>query len=148
MDHQGLADLLGQIDVGWGEQVQMLPVHEIDFAAMPAGRPHIVSFAAKWDESHVDYDGTRPVPIRNASPALMSAIEQTARAAWNVVGLRDYGRIDLRVDDAGTPWVIDGNPNCDISPDAGAARAAAAAGMIYPRLISRIAELAAERGRP
>ncbi len=137
--------------LGWGPHVEMLPMHEIDFAAMPAGRPHIVSYAAKWDEAHVDYDGTRPVPIRDASPALQAAIEQTARAAWHAVGLRDYGRIDLRIDAAGVPWVIDVNPNCDISPDAGVARAAAVAGMSYPALVSRIAELAwrrAGRGQP
>ena len=131
--------------LGWGEHVEILPLHEIDFAAMPAGRPHIVSYAAKWDESHVDYEGTKPVPIRDASPGLRAAIERTARAAWDAVGLRDYGRVDLRVDADGTPWVIDVNPNCDISPDAGVARAAAATGMGYSALICRIAELACRR---
>ncbi len=133
--------------LGSGADVQLLPLHEIDFAAMPAGRPHIVSYAAKWDEQHVDYAGTKPVPIRDASPALVAAIEQTARDAWNAIGLRDYGRVDLRVDAAGTPWVIDVNPNCDISPDAGVARAAAAAGWSFPKLIGTIAELAMKRVR-
>jgi D-alanine-D-alanine ligase len=131
--------------LGSGADVTLLPLHEIDFAAMPAGRPHIVSYAAKWDEHHVDYAGTKPVPIRDASPALIAAIEQTARDAWNAIGLRDYGRVDLRVDAAGTPWVIDVNPNCDISPDAGVARAAASAGWSFPKLIGTIAELALKR---
>jgi D-alanine-D-alanine ligase len=133
--------------LGSGADVQMLPLHEIDFAAMPAGRPHIVSYAAKWDETHVDYAGTKPVPIRDASPALVAAIERTARAAWEAVGLRDYGRVDLRIDPQGTPWVIDVNPNCDISPDAGVARAAEAAGWSFPTLIGNIAELALRRVR-
>lgn len=131
--------------LGSGDRVQLLPLHEIDFAAMPKGRPHIVSYAAKWDEHHVDYAGTKPVPLRDASPTLVAAIERTARAAWDAIGLRDYGRVDLRIDAAGTPWVIDVNPNCDISPDAGVARAAAAAGWDYPRLIGTIAELALHR---
>lgn len=131
--------------IGWGPSVEILPLHEIDFAAMPAGRPHIVSYAAKWDEQHVDYAGTKPVPIRGASPALIERIEQTARAAWDAIGLRDYGRVDLRIDADGTPWVIDVNPNCDISPDAGVHRAAIAHGWDYPTLIGRIAELAHAR---
>ena len=131
--------------LGSGADLRVLPLHEIDFAAMPAGRPHIVSYAAKWDETHVDYAGTKPVPIRDASPALLAAIERTARDAWDAVGLRDYGRVDLRVDAGGTPWVIDVNPNCDISPDAGVARAAASAGWDFPTLISTIAELALRR---
>jgi D-alanine-D-alanine ligase len=133
--------------LGSGAALTMLPLHEIDFAAMPAGRPHIVSYAAKWDEHHVDYAGTKPVPLRGADAGLAAAIEATARAAWDAIGLRDYGRVDLRIDAAGTPWVIDVNPNCDISPDAGVHRAAIAHGWDYPTLISRIAELAYERAR-
>jgi D-alanine-D-alanine ligase len=109
---------------------------------MPAGRPHIVSYAAKWDETHVDYAGTKPVPLRGLAPGVVARIEEIARAAWQALGLRDYGRVDLRVDRDGQPWVIDVNPNCDISPDAGVARSAASAGMDYPALIRRIAETA------
>jgi D-alanine-D-alanine ligase len=133
--------------LGYGDNVEILPLHEIDFAAMPADRPHIVSYAAKWDANHVDYIGTKPVPLRDVSPATRAEIERVARGAWRALGLRDYGRVDLRVDAKGVPWVIDVNPNPDISPDAGVARAGAAAGLSYPRLIGRIAELALARIR-
>jgi D-alanine-D-alanine ligase len=135
--------ILGRADV---LDVEVMPVHEIDFSSMPADRPRIVSYAAKWDEAHVDYEGTKPVPMK-AEGALLESIRATARAAWDAVGLRDYGRIDLRVDAAGVPWVIDVNPNCDLSPDAGAARAARAAGLEYPALVARIATSAWLRAR-
>lgn len=130
--------------LGNGADLAVLPLHEIDFAAMPKDRPQIVSYAAKWDEQHVDYVGTKPVPLRDASPALVESIEKVARAAWTAMGLRDYGRVDLRVDASG-PWVIDVNPNCDISPDAGVARSAKVAGIEYPQLIDRIARIAWQR---
>jgi D-alanine-D-alanine ligase len=133
--------------MGNGSEPGVLPLHEIDFSAMPEGRPHIVSYAAKWDESHVDYAGTRSVPMREATGALRQAIEDVARAAYRTLGLCDFGRVDLRVDQGGAPWVIDINPNCDLSPDAGAARAAAHAGIEYPELIGRICELAWNRYR-
>ena len=133
--------------IGNGADLRVLPLHEIDFSAMPADRPNIVSYAAKWDEAHVDYEGTKPVPLRDASPALVAAVERTARAAWHAVVLRDYGRVDLRVDAKGTPWVIDVNPNCDISPDAGCARAAKVAGMSYAQMIETIAQSARARSR-
>ena len=133
--------------LGWRENTQVLPLHEIDFGAMPADRPRIVSYAAKWDERHVDYAGTKPVPMQNLTPETASAIERVAQAAYRAVELRDYGRVDLRVDGTGLPWVIDVNPNPDISPDAGVARAAAAAGMTYPQMVARIAELALARYR-
>ncbi|HEY0478218.1 MAG TPA: hypothetical protein VGD37_11920 [Kofleriaceae bacterium] len=128
--------------IGNAGDVRMLPLHEIDFTAMPAERPRIVSYAAKWDEGHVDYAGTKPVPLRDADPALVARVEQVARGAWDALGLRDYGRIDLRVDAAGMPWVIDVNPNPDISPDAGVSRAARLAGLSYPQLIADIANVA------
>jgi D-alanine-D-alanine ligase len=131
--------------VGNGADLQILPLHEIDFAAMPPDRPRIVSYAAKWDEHHVDYAGTKPVPLRDASPAFIANVERVARDAWAAMGLRDYGRIDLRVDADHTPWVIDVNPNPDLSPDAGVARSARLAGMSYPQLISHIAEVAYRR---
>src|SRR5262249_42120384 len=132
---------------GTGHEPGALPLHEIDFGAMPGDRPNIVSYAAKWDEAHVDYAGTKPVPLRAASAALVGAAEATARAAWTALGLRDYGRVDLRIDAAGAPWVIDVNPNCDLSPDAGVTRAAAAAGMSHVELIDQIARLAWRRIR-
>ncbi len=131
--------------IGNGEGADILPLHEIDFAKMPDGSPHIVSYAAKWDEDHPDYAGTLPVPIRDASPELQAALRQTALDAFAALELRDFARVDLRVDAGGMPYVIDVNPNCDLSPDAGVARAAAHKGLDYPQLIGTICKLAWDR---
>ncbi|HEY4059654.1 MAG TPA: hypothetical protein VGM39_23730 [Kofleriaceae bacterium] len=131
--------------VGNGADTRCWPLHEIDFAAMPEDRPHIVSYAAKWEEDHVDYAGTKPVRVRDANPAFVARCEAVAIGAWHAHGLRDYARVDLRVDRAGQPWVIDVNPNPDISPDAGVARAAAAAGMPYVEMIRELTHIAWKR---
>jgi D-alanine-D-alanine ligase len=133
--------------IGNGSELRVLPPHEIDFGAMPLDRPHIVSYAAKWDEQHVDYVGTKPVPLRESTPALLARIDVVAREAWKALGLRDYGRVDLRIDAGDEAWVIDINPNCDISPDAGAARAAGAAGLTYDEFVLAIAMSAWRRYR-
>ena len=49
---------------------------------MPSDRPHIVSYAAKWEEDHVDYAGTKPVPLRDATPALIAAESWARQAQW------------------------------------------------------------------
>jgi D-alanine-D-alanine ligase len=128
-------------------RVTVLPFHEIDFSRLPPDRPRIVSYAAKWDESSPEYQGTMPVPVRDLLPATKAAIERAAIAAFRALELRDYGRVDFRVAEDGTPYVIDVNPNCDISPDAGVARAARAGGMKYAQLIGRICDIALERYR-
>jgi D-alanine-D-alanine ligase len=131
--------------MGNSDDTRVLPLHEIDFSAMPDDRPHIVSYAAKWDENHVDYEGTKPVPMKNLTAELERAITATSVDAFGALGLRDFGRVDLRIDADGVPWVIDVNPNCDISPDAGVARAARHADIDYPNLVGMICEIAWRR---
>ncbi|HTM22929.1 MAG TPA: hypothetical protein VL172_20540 [Kofleriaceae bacterium] len=133
--------------LGSGPRIECLPLHEIDFSAMPDGAPHIVAYAATWDPAHPAYRGTLPVPLRAIAADAAAAIEAAAVAAFRALDLRDFGRVDLRVDAQGRPWVIDVNPNCDLSPDAGAARAARSAGIEYPQLLGRICELAWARTR-
>jgi D-alanine-D-alanine ligase len=128
-----------------GSEPQVLPLHEIDFGEMPADRPRIVSFEGKWVEASPEFRGTRPVPCA-LDAALQARVAQTALAAFRALDLRDYGRVDLRLDTEGRPWVIDVNPNCDLSSDGGGfARAARAAGLSYSDLVLRLLALAMNR---
>lgn len=121
--------------------VEILPLYEIDFAEMPAGAPRIVSFDGKWVESSPEFRGTKPVPCA-LPPDVTARLTEVAETAFAAMELRDYARLDVRLDAAGTPYVIDVNPNCDLSDGAGFARAAGAAGLGYDQLIGRIVELA------
>jgi D-alanine-D-alanine ligase len=129
-----------------GQEPQVFPFFEIDFSDMPDDRPKIVSFEGKWVENSVEYKGTRPVRCERLSPELRANVAKTALAAFRAVGLRDYARMDLRLSAAGVPYIIDVNPNCDLSDLAGGySRAAKAGGLSYKELILRIAELALAR---
>jgi len=134
--------------LGNGADARVLPLHEIDFAKLPPGRPRVLTYAAKWDEKHVDYIGTVPVPMANITPEVERAIGDVALRSFHALGLSDYGRVDMRLDASGTPWVIDVNPNCDLSPDAGLPRTARSIGLDYPQIIGRICELAWRRHGP
>jgi D-alanine-D-alanine ligase len=131
--------LLGQVD---GE-IQVFPFFEIDFSAMPADRPKIVSFEGKWVEDSIEYKGTRPVRCEGLSPEMRDKVAQTALAAFHSIGLRDYARMDIRLSADGTPYVIDVNPNCDLSDLAGGfSRAAKTGGLSYKDVILRLVSLA------
>ena len=123
---------------------QILPLYEIDFSEMPAGAPRIVSFDGKWVESSPEFRGTKPVPC-TLSPDLMARLTDAAETAFAAMELRDYARLDVRLSADGTPYVIDVNPNCDLSDGAGFARAASAAGLGYDAMVGRIVELALQR---
>jgi hypothetical protein len=113
---------------------------------MPAGRPRIVSYDGKWNRDSVEYQATRPVRAL-VSARTRARCEQAALAAVAALELRDYARVDLRVDPSGAPFVIDVNPNCDLSDGAGVSRAASFGGLAYPDLIERICEAALARYR-
>ncbi|HEY3451704.1 MAG TPA: ATP-grasp domain-containing protein [Myxococcales bacterium] len=125
-------------------ELQVLPINEIDFSGLAADHPRIVTYAAKWDEAAPEFKGTPPV--RSQLPAeTLERVSGVARAAFRALELRDYGRIDIRLSSDGTPYVIEVNPNCDLSADAGFAKAARAAGMDYEALVWRLVEIARSR---
>jgi D-alanine-D-alanine ligase len=131
-----------------GNPPEALPISEIDFTRVEPGCPHIVTYAAKWDESSTEYLATPPVRC-TLPPELEQRVIRTARAAFVALDCRDYGRVDIRLSREGMPYVIEVNPNCDLSPEAGYARAAAAAGLGYEDLVWRLVEVARERtGEP
>lgn len=71
----------------------------------------IYSYRAKWDEDSDEYLNTRfGCGVQLPSP-LGDRVHQMCEAAYRLVGLRDYGRVDIRLTDAGEPYVIEVNPN-------------------------------------
>ena len=130
--------------VGNGVAPLALPMHEVDFSDMPAGAPHIVTYDGKWDPSSPEYKGTRSIEAHVPS-AVRERCASAARAAFAALELRDYARVDLRLAADGTPYVIDVNPNCDLSDGAGVSRAASFGGIDYADLIERVVAAALAR---
>jgi D-alanine-D-alanine ligase len=119
-----------------------LPIAEIDFAGMPEGVWPILTYAAKWDAGSPEDLGSVCACPAAVSQRLANAVTKTAEAAWRVMQGKGYGRVDLRVDEQGQPWVLDVNPNPDLNDDAGLSRMARAVGWDYAELVRRIAEVA------
>jgi D-alanine-D-alanine ligase len=84
---------------------------------------NLFTYAAKWVEESADYQNSLLRYDTGIEPGLRAAITDTVGAAWHAVGARGYLRVDLRLDAAGVPRVIDVNPNPEPSPDVGIHRA-------------------------
>jgi D-alanine-D-alanine ligase len=125
---------------------KVLAISEIDFSGLPEGEPRIVSYRAKWDEESPLYKATIPICPANITKRLETRINDLAIRSYRCIGCRDYARIDMRTDSRGGLHVLEVNPNPDISPNAGFARAARAAGYSYSEMIQRIGVAAMERG--
>lgn len=122
-----------------------LPISEIDFTGLPDDLPKIVTYDGKWIEDSIYYNYTKPVCPANIPTDIKNKIEETAINAFSVLNCRDYARVDIRLSNDGTPYVIEVNPNPDVSSDSGFARAAAASGKSYPELLYTITSFALQR---
>ena len=126
-----------------GQQPELLSMGEIDYGALPEGVPHILTYAAKWEERSESYLGTPAIPARPLPARVEGAVRDIAVRAWIALGLAGYARVDLRVHAERGPFVIDVNPNPDLSDGAGLSLAARRSGMTYDQLVLRILDLAA-----
>jgi len=128
---------------------QVLPIVEINFGELPPGANPIYSYEAKWvwdtPEKPLNMF-TCPAPL---DPTLRQAIERAVLGACRVLRVRDWCRVDVRLDAAGAPHVMELNPLPGILPDPEEnscfPKAAAAAGMTYEEMIHRVVDSAIER---
>ena len=118
---------------------QVLPIAEVDFTSMPRGLWRIVSYRSKWVTGSDEDLGAAPQCPAHLGDQLTAEIGAIALAAWRAVGGAGYGRVDMRIDRHGRPWVLEVNANPDASPGAGLSRMALAAGLDYPALVRLIA---------
>lgn len=120
---------------------RILPIAEMTFVDYPPGKPRIVGYAAKWDDAAPEYHATQR-SFSQLPSTVHDAIVEVVQKCWQAFNLRGYARIDLRMDAAGVPWVLEINANPCLSPDAGFTAAVIEAGMTPARAIEHIVSAA------
>lgn len=79
------------------------------------------------------------------SKKLAKQLRETALKTFQILGCRDWGRIDLRLDKNGNPHVLEVNPIAGIDPEHLLPQAAKKIGWSYERLIGNIINCAIKR---
>lgn len=135
--------------LGNGENVQVLPVIEINLDCLPKNFPKIYSYEVKWffdtRENKLDIF-TCPASI---SEKLKNKIEKICKDAYRALRIKDWARIDVRCDLKENPYIIEVNPLPGVLPNpednSCFPKAARAVGMDYDTLIQSVLNLAIER---
>lgn len=133
--------------LGNDETMEVLPLSRSIFDEMPEGVWHIFPFEAKWGTgTTTDYFGPYE-RIQVERPARYTAkltrfIKEIATDTYNILDCHDYGRVEVRVDKEGNPYILELNPNPSINKGDSTPNCAAEIGMDYDRFIYHVLELA------
>ena len=129
--------------------LEILPIVEIDHSQLPPGANPVYSYEAKWIWDQPD----KPLEIfrcpAEISPDLKNRVEDIIRKAVEVLRIRDWSRIDIRLDERGEPNILEINPLPGVLPNpednSCLPKAARTAGYSYSALLHRVVDEAATR---
>jgi D-alanine-D-alanine ligase len=119
------------------EHIKVLPPRELRFGRAEEGGPVLATYKVKWDK---EYREKWQVAFAHAEleNKLAAQVSRVCRRAFQILQMRDYGRVDLRIDANGNVYVLEVNPNPNLAKDDEVAESAAKAGIGYAKLIERI----------
>ncbi|OGV59302.1 MAG: hypothetical protein A2X45_04885 [Lentisphaerae bacterium GWF2_50_93] len=121
-----------------GKPAKALEISEIDFTALDGDTPKITGYESKWLEDHPLYRKTPSVCPAKTGTGLKKKLVSTALKVYEVLMGKDYGRVDFRVDSKENVFVLEFNPNPDISADAGFSKSLRASGLSYEQFLKKI----------
>lgn len=127
------------------ENAEVLPLIELDLSKLPKGTPRIAGQDVKFDHETEAYKMTKSAPVDDLDEETTKKLQDTALAAYRALKLRDYSRIDMRLNKKGEVYVIEANPNPWLASAAEFIMAAKKAGYSYADVIHKIVELARVR---
>ena len=127
-----------------GDELEVLPIPEIDFTRMSDYHDRLVVYDAKWHEDSEGWEKTTVICPAPMAEEVRRAVSELGIAAYQVMECRDYARVDIRVRGK-VPYVLDVNLNPDITVEGGFMRSAAVAGYTYGEMLVKILSLAVGR---
>jgi D-alanine-D-alanine ligase len=122
-------------------RLQVLPVWELRFTKLPEDAPRIATEKVKWDAAYQKKIGIRTGPVRGLGDAQIAQIQHLCKRIYRVLEMSGYARIDLRLAEDGTIYVLEANPNPQLAYGEDFAESAERAGLGYDQLIQRIVQL-------
>jgi D-alanine-D-alanine ligase len=124
---------------------RVLPIEEMDFSGLPPDHPGIITFESKWDPLNEVFHKGRLVCPAKLAGSIRQRVKKVALQTYQVMGCRDYARVDMRLDKNDSPFVLEINPNPDLTEGVGFMASANAAGISFSKALRMIVEEALKR---
>jgi D-alanine-D-alanine ligase len=124
---------------------QALPILEYELSDLPPHLPRIISYAGKWDPLQEEYHRLHTTCPAKLSRAVARRVREAALAAYQLTQCRDYARIDARLSKDSKVYILEVNPNPDLTENVSYMESAAKAGMTFGQALRKIVDMAMAR---
>ena len=123
------------------QQLEVLPIWELSFTKMPEEKRRIATERLKWSLTYQKKHGVVSAEAKDLPEETAARIRDVCKRTYRNLMLSGCARIDLRLTEAGQAYVIEANPNPQLSEDEDFAQSAKKAGIDYESLLQRIVNL-------
>ncbi len=123
------------------DRLKVLPVWEMSFGSLPEKLPAIATRKVKWDRRYQEKYGITTAAAVNLPDGTAARLEQLSKRIFRALHLTGYARMDFRLRDDGSLYVLEANANPNLSAAEDFAQSAGSAGIDYPTLLQRIMQL-------
>jgi len=148
-DHIGTDALVEQyiegrelyVGVIGNHRLQVFPIWEMLFRNMPDNVANIATAKVKWDSAYQKKMGIDTAAAEDLPDGAVKHIQKLCKRIYHVLELTGYARMDLRLTPEGQVYVLEANPNPNLSYGEDFAESAESAGVSYEELLQRILNL-------
>ncbi len=118
-----------------------LPPWELSFGALPSTQARIATHKVKWDRRYRAKHGIETGEAQDLSAEQREDFGRLAKCVFRALYMNGFARMDFRLRSDGHIFLLEANPNPNLSKGEDLADAAKAAGMSYTALVGRIVQL-------
>lgn len=126
---------------------RVLPILEYDFSMLPPEYPRIISYTAKWEPLKEEFHRVHTICPARLPKRVEAKVREQALEAYRLTNCRDYARIDMRLSKENHVYVLEVNPNPDLTEGVSFMESAEKAGLSFSKTLKMIVEMAMSRGK-
>lgn len=127
---------------------EVLPIIEFDFSELPDDHPNIISYNAKWNPLDESFHRVHALCPAKLTKRVEKKVKAAVLEAYKITGCYDYARLDLRLTKDNKVFILEVNPNPDLTEGVSFMESAEHFGLSFSQTLSKIVQCALSRPVP
>jgi len=126
---------------------RVLPLEEFNFSELQEDHPPLITYDIKWNPLSPAYHKVHSFCPAEVDARTEELVREQALRAYEATFCRDYARIDVRLGRDGTPYILEVNPNPDLTEGVSFMESAEEAGLSFSETLRQIVMFALDRAQ-